>query len=65
MSATSHYCQEAEGGAEWLPGPVASCPNHSKNRNTQGVKWGRKIRRDMDRETGVVGIDRGTHIHGT
>jgi hypothetical protein len=62
--ATSHYCPENPEGEKWEDGPVNGCPHHRKNRNAQSIKWGRKARRNADREAGVVGIDRGDYIHG-
>ena len=67
--ATSHICRGrpgfTEGDDPWTEGTVNSCPYHGQRVvNQTGVRWGKAARAKMDRETGVVGIDRGGHISG-
>ena len=63
--ATEHLCNDhpLEPGT-WQEGPVSSCIFHNKRRAIQGVKWGRKIRRQADLQAGVIGTDRGDFISG-
>ena len=59
--ATEHFCKD-----KWRPGKVDSCDKHGQRvRNVTNVRYGRKTRRKMDKETGEVGIDRGGFISGT
>lgn len=62
--ATSHSCPknpDRQGDETfWAYGSVDSCDYHGQRvRNMPGVRWGKKARAKMDRETGTVGQDYG------
>lgn len=61
-----HLCaSNPDTPGEWIDGTVSTCPYHGHKGNKQlGFKWGRNVRRKMDREAGTVGIDRGDYING-
>jgi hypothetical protein len=62
-----HHCPDNPDAVDgWVEGPVVSCPLHGHSGAKQlGYLVGRGDRRKADREVGVVGVDRGTHITGT
>jgi len=72
MSVTQHICRNrpaykgsANSADPWVDGSVNQCPFHGPhNRNAKRVRWGKKARAKMDRETGSLGTDHGSHIRG-
>ena len=56
---TQHFCDSG-----WVDGPVSQCPKHRQNPNAKRVRYGKVARAKMDRDTGVVGVDRGDFISG-
>lgn len=59
---TEHFCHIKD---KWIPGTAASCPHHERNVKVKAFQWGKKARRSMDRQAGVVGRDTGRgYING-
>ena len=62
-----HFCDRHPDGSGWYPGPVQGCDYHDNYSGAKqwGYREGRISRAKKDREAGVVGVDRGSHISGT
>ena len=56
-----HFCD-----GEWVDGPLKSCDLHGQRvHGMPKMRIGPKTRRNLDREAGQVGTDRGGYISGT
>lgn len=63
--ATEHLCKNHPTDPfSWQEGKATHCPHHRTIRREPGIRLGRKERRKLDRQAGVVGTDRGEFISG-